>query len=243
MVSTSTGLSSTTQQRIGLYGRRRLRPGPPISSAERSAAGQPFFLNVTTYSPHVAAADKPAVPAPRDAGLFPTLAAPQTANWNEADISDKPSWLRNARPNLLTAGEINQINSWYVKRVQSLQSVDDMILSIVNMLKSKGEFNNTYIFYSSDNGYHMGNHRMPQGKESPYEEDVRVPLWVIGPGVPAGQTRDQLIINTDFAPTFCRVGRRGSSVELRRATRSYRSWAVTRRPSPTGEQECFWNTA
>jgi N-acetylglucosamine-6-sulfatase len=98
------------------------------------------------------------------------------------------------------------LDNWYRRRVQAMQSVDDMILSIVNTLNTTGKFNNTYIFITSDNGYHMGNHRMVEGKESPYEEDVRVPMWVIGPGVPAGQTRDHLTINCDFAPTFAELG-------------------------------------
>jgi arylsulfatase A-like enzyme len=171
-----------------------------------AALGQPFFVNISTYAPHVADVNEWAQAAPRHTSLFSGIQAPRTPNWDEADISDKPAWLRNSEPNRLGSSEITELDNWYRRRVQAMQSVDDMILSIVNTLNTTGKFNNTYIFITSDNGYHSGNHRLHQGKESPYEEDVRVPMWVIGPGVPAGQTRDHLAINTDLAPTFAALG-------------------------------------
>jgi arylsulfatase A-like enzyme len=69
---------------------------------------------------------------------------------------------------------------------------------------------NTYLIFTSDNGYHMGEHRLghgsfPGGKNMPYEEDISVPLWIRGPGIPAGSTLSQLIGNVDIAPTFCEI--------------------------------------
>ena len=61
---------------------------------------------------------------------------------------------------------------------------------------------NTYIFFTSDNGFHHGEHRMPEQKWRPYEEDVNVPLLVRGPGVAAGSTTYKLALNTDYLPTF-----------------------------------------
>jgi N-acetylglucosamine-6-sulfatase len=69
-------------------------------------------------------------------------------------------------------------------------------------VRETGELDNTYIFFTSDNGMHLGNHRLAQGKKTPYEEAIGVPLMVRGPGVPAGEVRKQLVINNDFAPTI-----------------------------------------
>ena len=73
---------------------------------------------------------------------------------------------------------------------------------LIAALEAKGELGTTYVFFTSDNGFHMGEHGLTQGKVSPYEEDVRVPLLVRGPGMPASQTRDRFVLNNDFAPTF-----------------------------------------
>ena len=72
-------------------------------------------------------------------------------------------------------------------------------------LKSDATLENTYIFFSSDNGFHMGQHRFNQGKETAYEEDIAVPMIVRGPGVPADATRQQLVLNQDLAPTFADI--------------------------------------
>ena len=66
-----------------------------------------------------------------------------------------------------------------------------MLEAVVSELRAQGELDNTYIFFSSDNGFHMGQHRFTQGKETAYEEDIAVPMIVRGPGVPADATRQQ----------------------------------------------------
>lgn len=72
---------------------------------------------------------------------------------------------------------------------------------------ARGELDNTYIVFTSDNGYHLGQHRFLNGKFQVYEEDIRVPLIVRGPGVEAGAVRHQLAVNIDLAPTMARWGR------------------------------------
>jgi N-acetylglucosamine-6-sulfatase len=81
-------------------------------------------------------------------------------------------------------------------------AVDEMVASLVQELEVAGELDNTFIFFTSDNGYHQGEHLMNYGKNTPYEESARVPLFVRGPGVPAGSKVERLVLNTDFAPTF-----------------------------------------
>ena len=68
--------------------------------------------------------------------------------------------------------------------------------------EAKGVAENTYIVFSSDNGYHMGEYRLLPGKQTAFDTDIHVPLIVSGPGVPAGRTVSQLASNIDLAPTF-----------------------------------------
>ena len=93
----------------------------------------------------------------------------------------------------------------YRDRLRSMLSVDDMIERLILELDQTGELDNTYIVFASDNGLHLGHHRMAGGKTRAYEEDIRVPLLVRGPGVPAGRTLQHTVLNIDLAPTFARL--------------------------------------
>jgi N-acetylglucosamine-6-sulfatase len=73
---------------------------------------------------------------------------------------------------------------------------------LLRTLEQTGKLDNTYVVLTSDNGYHMGQHRLGLGKQTAYEEDIRVPLMIRGPGLPAGVSRDEMVLNNDFAPTF-----------------------------------------
>ena len=81
-------------------------------------------------------------------------------------------------------------------------SVDDMIGELENELRAKGLDRNTYFVFSSDNGFHMGEYTLTSGKQTAFETDIRVPLIVSGPGVPAGRDVSQLTSSIDLAPTF-----------------------------------------
>jgi N-acetylglucosamine-6-sulfatase len=162
------------------------------------AEGQPFFAHVSVYAPHW-----PTTPAPRHANLFPDATAPRTPNFNEADTSDKPSYISGLP--LLTEQDIARIDEDWRNRLRSMQAVDELIESVVDTLESARQLDNTYIFFTSDNGYHFGNHRQLLGKTSPYEEEIRVTMIIRGPGVPADQTLDHLAGNTDLAPTWAEI--------------------------------------
>ncbi len=156
---------------------------------------RPFFLHVAPYAPHA-----PADPAPRHAALFPDAQVPRVPSFNEADVSDKPRRIQALAP--LTAREISALDADYRKRLRSLQAVDEMIERLVTVLAETGELENTYFVFTSDNGFHMGHHRLPAGKSTAYEEDIHVPFIVRGPGVPAGRTvGGYLAGNVDLAPT------------------------------------------
>ena len=155
----------------------------------------PFFLYLATYAPH-----EPATPAPRAANLFSNLIAPRTPSFNEADVSDKPPAL--AADPLLNGGQIANLDQLYRDRVRSMQTVDEMLARLINTLQETGQLDNTYIIFTSDNGYHLGQHRLMSGKGTPYEEDIVVPLIVRGPNVQADAALDGYVSgNIDIAPT------------------------------------------
>jgi N-acetylglucosamine-6-sulfatase len=159
----------------------------------------PFFMWLGTTAPHA-----PATPAPRYAEAFPDASMPRPPSFDEEDVSDKPAWIRDNPP--LSQEQISYAEDLYRKRLQSMLSVDDMVGEIVDALKQSGELDNTYIFFTSDNGWHAGQHRLTTGKWTAYEEDIRVPLIVRGPGVPEGQKLEQIVLNNDLAPTFAELG-------------------------------------
>lgn len=170
-----------------------------VDVIRRSARdGRPFFIYLATYAPHA-----PATPAPRHATLFGDVKLPRPPSFNEADVSDKPQWVANRPP--LTDRVIAQLEEHYRTRLRSLAAVDEMITALVEALRTAGLLDQTYIFFTSDNGFHMGEHRLPLGKNTVYEEDIRVPLIVRGPGVASGQTREHLAMNIDLAPTFAAI--------------------------------------
>jgi N-acetylglucosamine-6-sulfatase len=168
---------------------------------DRAAAqGKPFMLEIATFAPH-----GPYTPAPRDANDFPGVQAPRTPAFNEDDVSDKPSWLTGHPP--LTAAQIAQIDTAYRKRAQAVEAVDDLIARLEAALHRDGIADDTYIFFSSDNGFHMGDHRLMPGKMTAFETDIRVPLVVTGPDVPAGREVSRVAENIDLCPTFMKLGR------------------------------------
>jgi N-acetylglucosamine-6-sulfatase len=158
-------------------------------------AEQPFFLYVLPFTPH-----SPSVAAPRHEGMFADAELPRPPSFDEADVSDKPAFIRRLPP--LNQDQIAYLEYEYRRRIASLQAVDDMVESIVTALSESGQLDNTYVIYSSDNGFHMGEHRLIAGKDTPYEEDIRVPMVMRGPGVPVGERVDALVVNIDLAPTF-----------------------------------------
>jgi len=160
---------------------------------------RPFFLHLAFSTPHL-----PATPAPRHDGVLGNLQAPRTASFNEEDIADKPAWMQRQVPRL-TAADIERLDRRYTRRAHSMLVLDEAVQNIVSALESRGLLENTYIFFTSDNGYMMGQHRLPETKDAIYEESIRVPLMVRGPGVPAGAVSDAIALNIDFAPTFAEL--------------------------------------
>jgi len=128
---------------------------------------------------------------------------PRSASFDEENNSDKP-WIYSSEPPL-SADDIAKMERVYPKRIQSMQAVDEMVENIVKTLESLGALENTYIFFSSDNGFHMGEHRLLTGKNTAFEEDINVPLLIRGPNIPADATVNALAGNVDLASTFAEI--------------------------------------
>lgn len=159
-------------------------------------AERPFFLYLAPRNPH-----GPSTAAPRHANAFPDAHAPRVPSFNEADVTDKPAYVRESPR--LTRRQIAALDEGYRQRLRSLLAVDDMVGALLATLRATpGRLENTHVFFTSDNGYHQGEHRRPVGKGSPYEASSRLPLLVRGPGVAAGRTEEGLVLNADLAPTF-----------------------------------------
>jgi arylsulfatase A-like enzyme len=156
-------------------------------------AGQPFFLELATFAPHF-----PYTVLDRYANMFPGITAPRPPSFN-ARGQGEPKWLA-AQPSLTTA-DIATLDAKYRRRAQAVQSIDELIGHVFESLQRTGALDNTYFVFSSDNGYHVGQHRLQPGKQTAYDSDIRVPLIVGGPGIARGSV-DAMTMNIDLAPTF-----------------------------------------
>ncbi len=159
----------------------------------KAHAREPWFAYVAPHDPH-----GPYHPAPRHANDFDGVELPQKPSFDEVDPS-QPSYVRDQPP--LSEDEKEELQRIYGAKLEALQTVDDMVASLIETLEETDQLENTYIVFATDNGYMLGEHRLSQ-KGKPYEESIRTPLLIRGPGVPAGETRKQLVSNVDLAPTF-----------------------------------------
>ena len=208
------GLSSAADHPYGMYGYRVNEDGRARRYGNRAEDYQtdvlaarasdfvrqsgrsstPFFLFLTPTAPHF-----PYTPAPRHEDRFAGLQVPRSPAFNEADTADKPRWVR--RLPRLSEAKIADLDNAYSRQAEALLAVDELIGALVETLAGTGELQNTYIIFTSDQGLHMGDHRLGETKRTPYAATTQIPLIIRGPGVPEGVAREELVLNTDFAPT------------------------------------------
>lgn len=175
------------------------------------ASDKPFFLGVSPTAPHsnidvnrhegLPKMTEP-VPAERHAGLFENVKVPRTKNFNP-DTPSGASWVRKLPRH--NASGVDYLDHYYRQRLRALQAVDELVEKLVVQLEQAGILDDTYIIYSSDNGFHIGQHRLPPGKECGYDEDIRVPLIIRGPGVSKGQVENAVTTHIDLAPTILKM--------------------------------------
>ena len=179
---------------------------------------QPFFFTIAPTAPHSnvhmnfkivdgewtprSATQSPPIPAERHKHLFENVTVPRTPHFNPDDPNGV-AWISRLPRQNDTNVDFN--DHFYRSRLRALQAVDEMIDEVFSRLEQADVLDNTYIFFSTDNGYHIGQHRLQPGKQCAYEEDINIPFIVRGPGVPEGETTEIVTSHTDLAPTFLRL--------------------------------------
>ena len=190
---------------------------------------QPLYMNLWYTAPHnEQGTDSHKVtyntaprPAPRHVGSFGTAEPlPIDPSIGEADVSDKPAWVRSLPP--IGTSKRASLTKRYQTQLESLLAVDEGVSKVITALANTGRLGNTVLIFTSDNGQMHGEHRIPSGKIAVYEPSFRVPLCVRGAGfAPGSQCRHLRCRPIDLAPTL---------VQLAGADR----WADDRRPPAVG---------
>ena len=167
---------------------------------------KPFFMWVTPVAPHIGDPVESDDPPPyRESKYwlqqFPSPARPDWVKGrfdrqithapgvplhgpSEADVSDKPQNIRKWRE--MVPVEKQRLRDVARQRAESIYAWDVEFGKIVQRLKATGEYDNTVIVFTSDNGYYLGEHRQREGKIKAHEPVLHVPLQVAGPGIEQG---------------------------------------------------------
>ncbi len=164
---------------------------------------QPFYLQLDYTAPH-GDFRRPAgpEPTPRHYDWFKGAPMPhdRSEGFAEGNVTDKPSFIRGSE--YLTLGEIHTYRIYWNKQLESLRDIDDGVKLILDTLGAMQRLRNTYVIFTSDNGFFFGEHRLTGGKFLAYEPATHMPFLIRGPGIRPGSESDELMMNIDVAPTL-----------------------------------------
>ncbi|GLV36749.1 uncharacterized protein CBL_02416 [Carabus blaptoides fortunei] len=158
---------------------------------------EPYFMMLATPAPHA-----PFTPAPRHRDRFPNVQALRTPAFNYTPTNKH--WLLQMPPNNLP-GDVSHLDQIQEHRFESLLAVDEMVQRIVSKVERTGQLNNTFVIYTSDNGFHIGQFVQPWDKRQPYDTDIRVPLLIRGPGLRPKTISQIPVQSVDLAPTILQM--------------------------------------
>uniref|UniRef100_A0A8C1YWN6 N-acetylglucosamine-6-sulfatase n=1 Tax=Cyprinus carpio TaxID=7962 RepID=A0A8C1YWN6_CYPCA len=162
---------------------------------EERSPSHPFFMMLCPPSPH-----SPWTAAPHYQQTFSDVKAPRNGSFNMPGKGKH--WLLRQPANPMPNSSVEYLDNAYRRRWQTLLSVDDMVEQLIKKLDSIKELSNTYIFYTSDHGYHTGQFSLPIDKRQLYEFDIRIPLLVRGPGIKPKLTLQSPVLNIDLSMTI-----------------------------------------
>lgn len=151
------------------------------------------------------------IPAERHAHLFPDAVVPRTPNFNP-DTASGASWI--AKQSKQSPENVAYNDHFYRSRLRALQAVDELVDSVFQKLEEYGILDDTYVIYTTDNGFHIGHHRLQPGKECGFEEDINIPLIIRGPGVPKGEVSKIVTTHTDLTPTILQLAQAPSRADF-----------------------------
>jgi len=226
-VASQEGITYYFNQRLNVNGTWSVHPGYlthvlrdyALEFLRRAAKQEkPFVLLFSPSAPHFTNSPsgkpsqgrdrflRPPEPAPGDEKLYQDLPPHRPPSWNKTDGSGKPRWFQSRRP--LAPDTIELIDTFRRKQIQSLNSLDQAVESLLDELSRQGKLDDTLVIYLSDNGHFWGEHRIPWGKNSVYEESSRVPFAVRYPRLVAKpRVETRLVANIDIAPTIYNLAR------------------------------------
>jgi len=168
-----------------------------------TAPTQPFYLQLDYTAPH-GDFRRPAGPEPASRHYDSLAGAPYphgpSEGFNEGNVNDKPLFIREA--SYLSPAETHTYRVYYQKGLESLRAIDDGVQQVINTLVAMGRLRNTYVLFTSDNGFFYGEHRLTGGKFLAYEPATHMPLLIRGPGIKPGSATGELASNVDLAPTI-----------------------------------------
>jgi N-acetylglucosamine-6-sulfatase len=164
---------------------------------------QPFYVQLDYTAPH-GDFRRPAgpEPTPRHYDWFKGARHPhdRSEGFDEGNVTDKPRFIREA-PHL-SPNEKRTYRTYYQKQLDSLRDVDDGVKQVIQTLGAMGRLRNTYVIFTSDNGFFFGEHRLLGGKFLAYEPATHMPFLIRGPGIQQGSSTGELAANIDVAPTL-----------------------------------------